>query len=201
VAQKRRFGTEQSGTRTVILDTTERVLIEEGYAAVTTRHVAERAGIKAPLVHYYYKTTEDLLVAVYRRAAERSLQRHTDAMAREDLLQALWDVNIEQDRTALALEFLAMANHRKFIQEEIARYAEQIRAIQTVALNRYFSKLDIAPALFPPVSISVVLAGIARALVLEAGVGIHLGHAETREAMEGFLKTLRSEPPHGNGDT
>jgi AcrR family transcriptional regulator len=195
MAQKRRFGTEQSATRATILDAAEKVMVVEGYAAVSTRRVAQRAGLKAPLVHYYYKTTEDLLVALYRRAAERSLRRHAEAMARSDLLQALWDVNIDPDRTTLALEFLAMANHRKFIQEEIARYAEQIRAIQTVALNRYLRNRAGESMPVPPVALTVVLAAIARALVMEENVGIELGHGETREAVETLLANFRARPP------
>lgn len=184
----RRFGTEKSATRILILDTTEKLMVEEGYAAITTRRIAERAGLKAPLVHYYFKTTEDLLVAVYRRGAEQSLQRHAEAMAREDLLQALWEVNADTERTTLALEFMAMANHRKFIREEIARYAEQIRAIQVVALNRYFRERGIEEEPFSTLSLSVMLASVARSLVMESGVGISLGHAETRQAIEELLR-------------
>ncbi|RJG53295.1 TetR/AcrR family transcriptional regulator [Sphingobium terrigena] len=183
----RRFGTEQSSTRTVILDAAEKVIIEEGYAAVTTRRIAERAGIKAPLVHYYYKTIDDLLTAVYRRGAEQSLQRHAEAMSRGDLLRALWEVNADPERTALAIEFMAMANHRKFIREEIARYAEQIRAIQVVALTRHFRERELPEKPFAALPLTVMLASVARSLVMEDGVGIHLGHSETRQAIEAFL--------------
>ncbi len=158
----RRFGTENSSTRTVILDAAEKVIIEDGYAAVTTRRVSERAKIKPPLIHYYYKTIEGLLTAVYRRGAEQSLQRHAEAMSRGDLLQALWEVNADPERTSLAMEFMAMANHREFIREEIARYAEQIRAIQVVALTRHFRERGIAEKPFAILPLTVMLASVAR---------------------------------------
>ena len=191
----RRFGTEQSTTRAVILDAAEMVIIAEGYAAVTTRRVAERAGIKPPLVHYYYKTIDDLVIAVYRRGAEHSLQRHAEAMSRGDLLRALWEVNADPERTALALEFMAMANHRKIIREEIARYAEQIRAIQVVALTRYFAErgpgaYSLGDQPIAPLPLTVILAAVARSLVMEGGVGMSLGHAETRKAIEDFLDAM-----------
>lgn len=170
-------------------------MVDEGYAAVTTRRVAERAGIKAPLVHYYYKTTDDLLVAVYRRGAEHSLQRHAAAMAQGDVLAALWDVNSDQQRTALALEFMAMANHRKFIAEEIARYAEQIRAIQAVALDRFFHEQGMVAPPFDALPLTVILAGVARALVMERGVGITLGHAETHSAIAALLRSFDTPQP------
>ena len=139
-------------------------------------------------MHYYYKTIDDLLIAVYRRSAERSLHRHVEAMSRADPLLALWEVNAEPDRTSLAMEFMAMANHRKFIREEIARYAEQIRAIQVVALNRYFRERGLTPAPVAELPMTVILAAIARLLLMESGVGISLGHDETRKAIEDFLK-------------
>ena len=38
-------------------------MIDEGYAAVSTRRVAAKAGLTPPLVHYYFPTTDDLLLA------------------------------------------------------------------------------------------------------------------------------------------
>lgn len=189
-AKSRRIGSEQAAARPVILDAAEKVILDEGYASVTTRRVAERAGLKAPLVHYYYKTTDDLLLAVYRRAAETSLQSHAEAMSSDDPLAALWAININTGNTALAIEFMAMANHRKFIGEEISRYAEQIRAIQEIALKRYFRKAGIDPSPFTPLALSVILAGVARALVMESGVGIELGHDETRETVLRLLDSI-----------
>ena len=187
--RKRRFGTAGSATRDVILDATERVLVELGYGAVTTRRVAERGGLKAPLVHYYYKTTDDLLLATYRRGAERSLQRHAEAMAVDNPLRALWEVNTDPDRTALALEFMALANRHPTIRAEIGLYAEQIRAIEHVAISRYLRAQPGAEP-FSPMALTVILAAVARGLVMEAGVGIALGHAETQGEIDALLVRL-----------
>ena len=146
-----------SATRDALLNAAVRVIVDEGYAAVSTRRIAEVAGVKAPLVHYHFGTLQDLLLEVYRREAEQSLQRHVRAMARKDPLQALWEMNADAERTGLALEFMAMARHRKRIADVIARYAEQIRAIQIVALERHFRDTGRAPGLFPPTAISVIL--------------------------------------------
>lgn len=162
-------------------------MVEEGYAAVTTRRVAERSGLKPPLVHYHFKTTDALLTALYRRGAEQSLQRHASALAQDDPLTAMWRMNSDSERTALALEFMAMANHRKFIREEISRYAEQIRAIQVATLERYLREHGLQGQPFAPLALSVILAGVARALVMEGGVGIRLGHEEAKAAIAELL--------------
>lgn len=163
-------------------------MVEEGYASVSSRRVAARSGLKPSLVHYHFKTTEALLTALYRREAELSLQRHISALAQDEPLTAIWRVNAEQERTVLALEFMAMANHHKFIRGEISRYAERIRAIQVTTLERYLRERDLEPRPpFGPMALTVILAAISRSLVMEAGVGIHLGHAEAQSAIAEML--------------
>ena len=49
--------------RALILDATEQLVVSEGYASVTTWRVAGMIGLTAALVHYYFATTDDLLVA------------------------------------------------------------------------------------------------------------------------------------------
>ena len=50
-------------------------MLEEGYAAVTSRRVAAQAGLKPQLVHYYFRTMDDLFLAAYRRRADQGLER------------------------------------------------------------------------------------------------------------------------------
>lgn len=45
-------------------------MISEGYASVTSRRVAKELDIKPSLVHYYFPTTDDLLLAVWLRSIE-----------------------------------------------------------------------------------------------------------------------------------
>ncbi|HEY6427499.1 MAG TPA: helix-turn-helix domain-containing protein, partial [Acidimicrobiales bacterium] len=75
----RRIGAETSKTRTVLLDAAEKLMLEEGYAAVTSRRVAAAAGLKPQLVHYYFRTMDDLFLALFRRRAEQGLERQARA--------------------------------------------------------------------------------------------------------------------------
>ena len=184
----RRIGNESSATRSLILDTTERLMIDEGYAAVTTRRVATEIGVKAPLVHYYFPTTDDLFLAVYRRAAERFYQRLEETLTNANPLHALWAFACDNSRTTLAVEFMALANHRKVIGKELALYIERARQRQAEALQKTAIDLDC-----PPLALSVWMAGVGRALVMESGIGITLGHDATRTCVEQWLD--RIEPP------
>ncbi|CAN7627776.1 helix-turn-helix domain containing protein [Phenylobacterium sp. LjRoot219] len=192
----RRFGPENSATRTVLLDATERLMLEEGYAAVTTRRVAKEVGLTPALVHCYFKTTDDLLVALYRRSTERNLAQLTAALQSEKPLQALWDLSSDAVRTNLTMEFRALANHRKVIGVEIARYAEQARELQAEAMQRVLDRSPVDRKLFTPAGVTVLLAATARALTMEEGVGITSGHEDARAIVDWLLQRLepRSEP-------
>ncbi len=189
---RRRLEPDQS--RTLILDATDRLFRRDGYGAVSTRRVATEAGLKAPLVHYYYPTIEDLLLAFYRRSAEQARVTLEAALASERPLQALWELNCDPERAALAAEFIALANHRKTIREEIAQNVERFRRMQSDALQ-----LIMEPAAMhenmPDAEVSAVLiAAIARALVMETTIGISAGHEATRKFVESIILRLERGP-------
>lgn len=192
--QKRRFGTDKSATRAQLLDAALALMVEEGYATVSGRKVAAKAGLNASLIHYYFPKSDDLLVAAYRRGAEQSLERHQAAAQSHDPLRALWTLSIDPSRTALAMEFMALANHRKVIGEEIARYAEHIRAVQIAAIERYLanSPIDLGPC--TAAAATVWLAAMARLLVMEEGIGILAGHEDARQLMDWLLTRLSHRP-------
>ena len=70
----RRIGAPDAKNRGLLLDAAEQLMIEEGYAAVTSRRLASKAGLKPQLVHYYFRTMEELFLEVFRRRAEEGLQ-------------------------------------------------------------------------------------------------------------------------------
>lgn len=185
----RRLGSAQSATRLLILDATRDIMVEEGYAAVSARRVAAKAGVKPALVQYYFSTMDELLLAVYRRGAGLVLERQTEALASGKPWQALWELAIDPVRAALGVEFMALAHHRKAIGAEIALYATRTRVLQAQALAQL---LPGGLEAYPAEGISVILAGVARALVMEQGIGIDFGHAEAQAIIERWLR--RVEP-------
>ena len=120
MASARRIGAPDAKNRGVLLDAAEQLMLEEGYAAVTSRRVAERAGLKPQLVHYYFRTMEDLFLEVFRRRAEEGLGvlRRT-ALESPQPLWALWRFSTDPEATRLTMEFMGLANHRKALRAEI----------------------------------------------------------------------------------
>jgi AcrR family transcriptional regulator len=183
----RRIGAQDSVVRTQLLDSAEGLMLEEGYAAVSSRRLAAKAGLTQPLVYYYFRTMDELFLAVFRRMAEQSLERLKLALCSEQPLRALWDLNSDRSRTALTMEFLALANHRKVVQAEIARYAEELRAVETRGLTRLFAERKIEP-LIPPLVVTVLLTSLARGLVQERALSIAKGHSPTHSFVEECLR-------------
>ena len=62
-------------TRALLLAAAGDLLREEGYAATSTRAVAERAGARLSLVHYHFGSKRSLLLAVLEDLTERLLHR------------------------------------------------------------------------------------------------------------------------------
>jgi AcrR family transcriptional regulator len=177
---------EDSDTRSALVEATEQIMLEEGYAAVSTRRIAERVGVKSPLIHYYFRTMDDLFLEVLRRASERTIERLNEALEGEDVLAALWEMN--RDRGGrLSNEFMAIANHRPIIKAEIVAYAERLRQMQTEALARYCERSGFVPKAPVPVA-AVIITGLARLLGAEAELGVSGGHAETMAYLEEWLK-------------
>ena len=127
MASARRIGAPDAKNRGVLLDAAEELLLEEGYAAVTSRRVAEQAGLKPQLVHYYFRTMEDLFLEVFRRRAEQGLEVLATALASPQPLWALWRFSTQPEATRLTMEFMGLANHRKALRAEIVYYAERFR--------------------------------------------------------------------------
>jgi AcrR family transcriptional regulator len=186
----RRVGAENSATRALILDATEQLIRDEGYAAISTRRVAAKAGLKPSLVHYYFTTTDDLLLAMSRRGADESDRMIEAAMQSDDPVRALWRHFADPSRIAVAMEFLAMANHRKAIRQHMADHCEAMRRREAEIFAQVLGERLAGPGGVPPAGLSLVLAGIGRALVMEGGLGVTAGHEEARAFVEQWLDKL-----------
>lgn len=193
-APKRRIGAESSETRVRIVAATADVIRDEGYAAASTRRVALRAGLKPSLVHYYFPTTDDLLLAVFESGAAQSDAMIEEALASPDPVRALWRFFTDSSRTALSVEYLALAIRRPAIREKIAAHSEAMRQRQVKAIERAIGQRTAGTDAPPPAALSLILAGIGRALFTESALGVSAGHAEARAWVEQWLDQLCPAP-------
>ena len=190
----RRVGTLTSKTRAVLLDVTEQLMLDEGYAAVSSRSVAARAGVKAPLVHYYFPTLDDLFIAAFRRRSERNLERLANALEGDDPLQALWNYANDKTHVVLTFEFLALANHRKAIQAELGEVAERFRKVELEAFTSMAASSGIDLDEFPPDALLLIMMAIPTTVVYEEAIGMSTGHEHALMLVERYLSQFRGAP-------
>ena len=183
----RRMGTENSKTRQLLLDVTERLMLEEGYAAVGVRRVAREAGVAPALVLYYFRTLDDLFLALLKRRADEELERQARVLNAKPPLRALWELS-GQPGTALISEFIALGNHRKAIRAELAADAERYRLAQIEHFNRLAENGELDVDGVPPAAIVVLTTAISRMLWMERAMGMTVGHEESVELVERLIK-------------
>ena len=193
----RRIGAPDAKNRAVLLDAAEQLMLDEGYAAVTSRRVAERAALKPQLVHYYFRTMDDLFLAAFRRRAEQGLEVQAMVLQAPQPLWALWRFSTDPAATAITMEFIALANHRKALKAEIALYAERFREEQRKALTTILARYDKDgrdPVKLPPLVWAVLITSVSRVLVLEQALDMSAGHRETVEIVESYLRYIEGDP-------
>ncbi|MEU4311470.1 helix-turn-helix domain-containing protein [Nocardia sp. NPDC024068] len=191
MSSPRRLGAPDAKNRGVLMDAAERLMMEQGWAAVTSRRIAEYAGLKPQLVHYYFRSMDDLFLDMFRRRADQGLEALAQVLKSDRPLHALWKFSTDTTAARFTMEFVGLANHKPAIRAEVVRYSEQFRAAQTEALARLLEGYGVDMSRFPADVLSVLMTSAARMVVLEEALGMTAGHAETFAFAEreiGFLE-------------
>jgi hypothetical protein len=133
---------------------------------------------------------DDLFLAVLRRRADDDLSRFERAISTDGSLHQLWRLNVDSRRAAFTIEFVALANHRKAIRAELARYAERFRATQLRAVAAGLADAGVGDGRLPPIAGLLVMTGLSQVLALERALGVTTGHDATIEFVESSIASL-----------
>ncbi|MHB8695827.1 MAG: TetR/AcrR family transcriptional regulator [Solirubrobacteraceae bacterium] len=108
-------------TRRAILHAARECFAANGYAATTTREVAERAGITTSGVYHHFGRKSDLMLAVYRAAEAEHYELWRTAIDHADGLAARADAVLDglhrvltSDPTATMFIFVARQESRRY---------------------------------------------------------------------------------------
>lgn len=191
-AAGRRVGAETSKTREVLLDTVERLLLDEGYAAVSYRVLAAKAGVTPSLVQYYFPTLDNLFVTMTQRLIERDVKRWDEALQKnpDEPLRVLWDCSWREAAGVLSMELMALGNHRPAVREEIAAGTERIRRLQLDALVNKYGQEHLLDGRFSSDAMVLLLTSMPKYLSLEDGLAVKMGHRPLIAAFESYLESV-----------
>jgi AcrR family transcriptional regulator len=150
-AKPRRTQAERrAATRAALLQAAIDTLVEEGYTAMTTRRVAERAGVSQGTQMHYFPTKTEFVGAALRHLAERiaaeilarvDLRDLSQARRRAELLDQAWRVHTGPEVQA-AMELWMAARTDPDLQPVLRELYDSVLGI----LN------EVGGSLFPDVS-------------------------------------------------
>ena len=101
-------------TRTLILDAARSRLLADGYAGLSTRKVAEEAGVPLSQLHYHFGSKQGLILALFEEENQRRLARQQRLYAE---IAPLWQ---RYERACDYLEDDLDSGYVRVLQEMIA---------------------------------------------------------------------------------
>ena len=173
-----------------LLDAADRLLAEVGYGGITTRRLAEEAGLNHGLVHYYFGSNENLLVRALERFTARLIARQRELYAADLPFADKWRtamrylVSEDVSYQKIWLELQALAWNNPGLSERLARVNAEWRAVLTEAFDQPRRELGIALPLEALVSLVMTFN---LGMIVERLGGIHTGHRELLNWIEQWI--------------
>jgi AcrR family transcriptional regulator len=188
-------GARRTQKRQAILYATERVMLDEGYAAVTFRNVAAAADVTPGLVQYYFPSVDKLFEAVLHQSTDRIVAELGAATRSDYPLRAVWAYANDRRGANLLMEFLALANHRQELRSVLVAGGERLRQALLAAVMARWGSDGCDHRGVPAPAALFLLAWIPRIVLLEESLGTLTGHAETLALVESFLNDVEPLEP------
>jgi AcrR family transcriptional regulator len=185
------------------LDAAERLLVQVGYAGITTRALAAEAGANQGLVHYYFGSIEEVLLRVLNRFTGRLIARQR-AMYSADVpflekWRTAWRFQ-EEDLAAgypkIWFELQALAWNRPELRLRIAAVDAEWRAVLNDAFGRALREYGLEGEL-PLEAVTAMTMTFALGYMLERLSGIREGHQPLLAWIDGWIESLERGRQNG----
>ena len=174
-------------TEEAFLDAAERLLVSVGHAGITTRRLAEQAGVNHGLVHYYFGSNESLLVRALERFTERIIARQRamyeapDTSFAEKWRTAMRYLDADREYQKVWYELQALAWNRPELRERVAHVNAEWRAV----LREAFADVDIG---MPPEALVSLVITFNEGIIFERLSGIETGQKELLDWIDTWLE-------------
>jgi AcrR family transcriptional regulator len=127
-----------------ILEATRRLVVEHGYAALSTRKVAELAGVPLSQIHYHFGSKELLVLSMLDAENARLLERQGAMYAEDEPLSQQWatacdylDDDLASGYVRVLLEMMAAGLSNDLIGERIHEIIHGWSEVLTTAARRH----------------------------------------------------------------
>jgi AcrR family transcriptional regulator len=183
--------TARSAAETAFLDAAERLLVDVGHAGITTRRLAEEAGLNHGLVHYYFGSIENVLLRTLERFTDRLIERQRAMYAdRETPFIEKWRTAmgyLDEDRhyQKIWYELQALAWSQPELGARVARVTGEWYAVLREAFERARDDYDVD---VPLDALVTLVATFNQGMILERLSGVDFGHKDLLDWIDGFLE-------------
>ena len=184
--------TARATAEEALLDAAEQLLVDVGHAGITTRRLAEQAGVNHGLVHYYFGSNENLLVRALERFTERLVSRQRELYAADLPFAEKWRTAMRylmsEDATyeKIWLELQALGWNDRALRERLVQVNAEWRAVLTEAFAAPHRELGLPIPLDALVSLVMTFN---LGIMVERLGGVDTGHAELLEWIDSWLRT------------
>lgn len=180
-----------------LMNAAERLLVAEGHTAISTRRVAEEAGLNHGLVHYYFGSMEELLVQVLERFTLQLIERQREMYAHGVPFIEKWRTAmsyLEADEASgyqkLWFELQALSWNRPELRERVARVNAEWRTVVTEAFTVAACDYGIDTEAFPVSAVVSLVMTFNQGIILERLCGVTDGQDELLNAIDRWLTSL-----------
>lgn len=128
---------EHRNTEQAIMDAAEDIFLEKGYLLATTVKIAEKAGVTHAMLHYYYRTKEQIFI----RVLDKNFAELFESMRSVMTLDApFWEIM----EGGITLFFDFLSGHRKLVilLYDVARQNPQLLAKYRAGMMKILMKIS-----------------------------------------------------------
>lgn len=189
--------TGRSDARAALMDAAERLLVEVGYAGITTRRLAAEAEVNHGLVHYYFGSMENVLAATLERFTERLVERQRAMYAADIPFFEKWrtameymDIDQGSGYQKIWLELHALAWNNPELRARVANVTSEWRSVVRAALEDAAREYGREASDVPIAALTALVETFSLGMMLDRHVGVTDGHRELLEEIERRLEAL-----------
>jgi AcrR family transcriptional regulator len=179
-----------SRSRLRLIEAAYDLLGDEGYHAFSARRVAQKAALKPQLVHYYFRSMEELVVAVFQRSSAKYFRLHDEALSSRHPLRALWALNSNLPEGKRMTEYVALGKVYPALRAAMRETGERFRSMQIEAMERLYAERGYDRVTIGPQGLVLLMSAVARNFVIEDEVGVTLAHAEVKALIARVLDAI-----------
>ncbi|UFS97071.1 TetR/AcrR family transcriptional regulator [Nocardia huaxiensis] len=194
-------------TRTRLMSAAVELIVERGWGAVTTRMVADRAGVRPGVVHYHFASVTDLLIQsalqLARTEYDAVMAQLSDVDGPEGMRRLLTAIGsfAATDPAMVAMsEMMLAATRHEPLRNELGRFVSEARA----QLTEWFRTRS---AIGDPQATAAVVLALIDGLILHRLIDPTLGAVDVTGPLlraagltdnEGTTHVRENESPRGD---